>query len=66
MKKEKKFTLEKFQVAKLKNSKKIFGGYITTNGGNDDTVFTTTGNDQDQGQGQCKDQTQSSSIRCTN
>ncbi|OGS80762.1 MAG: hypothetical protein A3G95_07500 [Flavobacteria bacterium RIFCSPLOWO2_12_FULL_31_7] len=45
MKKEKKFTLEKLQVAKLKNLKQIIGGNNTTNGGNDDTVFTTTGGD---------------------
>lgn len=42
MKKETKFRLEKFQVAKLKNLKKISGGNATTIGGNDDTVFTTT------------------------
>lgn len=56
MKKEKKFKLGKFEVAKLKNLKKISGGYNTTNGGNDDTVYTTTGHDQDR----------DSSIRCTN
>lgn len=39
MKKEKKFTLEKFEVAKLKNLKKIIGGDVTNDGG---TVFTTT------------------------
>lgn len=39
MKKEKKFTLDKFQVAKLKNMKKIVGGEFTNDGG---TVLTTT------------------------
>jgi len=59
MKKVTKFRLEKFQVARLKNLKKIIGGNNPTNGGNDDdTVYTTTGQDQDQD----KD----SSIRCTN
>lgn len=48
MKKESKFRLEKFQVAKLKNLKNISGGIVTnannatTIGGNDNTVFTTT------------------------
>lgn len=47
MKKEKKFTLEKFYVAKLKNLRKIIGGNNTNGGntGNDDTILTTTGGD---------------------
>ncbi len=59
MKKEKKFTLEKFQVAKLKNLKQIIGGNNTTNGGNGDTVYTTTGGDgtsiDKQGSSSCDD-----------
>lgn len=35
--KNKKFTLEKFEVAKLKNMKVIMGGSATI-GGNDDTI----------------------------
>lgn len=40
MKKEKKFTLEKFEVAKLKNMKKIRGGdeNQTPNTTNDDSI----------------------------
>ena len=52
MKKEKKFKLEKFEVAKLKNLKMIIGGDATGDGG---TVDTTTGNQDDR----------DSSIRCT-
>lgn len=52
MKKEKKFTLDKFQVAKLKNLKKIIGGDFTNDGV---TVLTTTGNENDR----------DSTIRCT-
>ena len=52
METKKKFTLDKFQVAKLKNLKKIIGGDVTNDGG---TVYTTTGNDNDR----------DSSIRCT-
>lgn len=42
--KRKKFALEKFYVAKLKNLKKIIGGNNTNEGntGNDDTILTTT------------------------
>jgi hypothetical protein len=60
MKKEKKFKLEKFEVAKLKNLKRISGGYKTTiddnTRGNDDTIYTTTGGtsqDQQHSNGIC-------------
>jgi hypothetical protein len=47
MKKQTKYTLEKFQVAKLKNMKKIIGGHgtlpNTTGVGDDDTIIPTTG-----------------------
>lgn len=38
MKKEKKFTLEKFEIAKLKNMKKIKGGEGDPNPTNDDGI----------------------------
>lgn len=60
MEKEKKFKLEKFKVAKLKNLRKIIGGGNKTtygNGGNDDnTVLTTTdltSFDKDNSNGNC-------------
>lgn len=47
MKKETKFALVKFEVAKLKNMKKIIGGggnnTDPTNSGVDETILTTTG-----------------------
>lgn len=58
MKKETKFKLEKFHVAKLKNMKKIIGGNGTgTTDIDDNTVIPTTGT---------TNQDRDSSIRCTN
>ena len=58
MKKQTKFTLEKFQVAKLKNLKKIMGGNGTgTTDVDDNTIIPTTGT---------TNQDRESSIRCTN
>lgn len=58
MKKQTKYTLEKFQVAKLINMKKIIGGNGTgTTDVDDNTVIPTTGTTNQDGD---------SSIRCTN
>ena len=43
---EKKFNLEKFEVAKLKNLRKIFGGKDGDGDGNVPTGNVTTGDDQ--------------------